>query len=202
MVDVKFWGPSGWKLFHTLTLEEGRYNEKHELFSVFQDVLPCKYCRKSTKKFVREEPPSGNLAVWLYKLHDKVNKKLENQHLQDPTIPLPIPSPSFEEVVRTYKNEIKDPKLGWDFLYSVALNFDPKIHNKNSHYRFWNSLNKVYPKQLGIPRFTNRKQYFSDVHHFLKDAESLESVYERICLHKSKCVKKTCRKTRRKSKQF
>ena len=197
MVDVKFWGPSGWSLFHALSLQTGKENEKIQLFSVFQDVLPCKYCRQSTKKFVSESPVHGNVAEWLYRLHDRVNKKLEAQHIEDPTVPLPVESPPFQDVVRQYKRKISDPKLGWDFLYSVAINYDPKIHNRKSHERFWKALSSLYPKELGIPRLTN---YFADVHSILKDPLPIEEVYARISSHKSKCIKKTCRKTRRKSK--
>ena len=195
MVDVKFWGPSGWSLLHTLTLEKGHLAEKQELFSVFQDILPCKYCRQSTSQFVGEMPPETDLAYWLYKLHDRVNKKLELQHYTNPKVPLPVPSPPFEYVVKQYRK--RTPKLGWDFLYSVAMNYDPKIHNKTSHERFWRSLSVLYP--VGVPRIG--PNYFTDVHAALGDQQPLSEVYARIKSHKSKCVKKTCRKTRRKSRK-
>ena len=197
MVDVKFWGPSGWSLFHALSLQSGKENEKIQLFSVFQDVLPCKYCRQSTRKFVSESPLHSDVAHWLYRLHDRVNRKLAVQHIQNPALPLPIESPRFEDIVKQYKKQISDPKLGWDFLYSVAINYDPAIHNQKSHEKFWKALSKLYPSQLSIPRMTN---YFADVHSMLQDTTPIDSVYARISSHKSKCVKKTCRKTRRKSK--
>jgi hypothetical protein len=192
-MDVKFWGPSGWELFHVISLRNDQ--EVKELFSVFQDVLPCKYCRQSTRQFVREEPPQGNLAVWLYNLHNKVNKKLYDQHLKDPSVPLPKPSPTFENAIKYYKTKINNPRLGYDFLYSVALNYQSKIHKSSSHEKFWKLLSVLYPRPLRIPRLTH---YFTDVHSILEDPEDLQVVYNRIKKFKSKCVKKTCRKTRRK----
>ena len=200
MVDVKFWGPSGWDLFHALSLQSGKDDEKKQMFSVFQDILPCKYCRASTADFVKEMPPETDTAYWLYKIHDRVNKKLETQHLNNPLVPKPVPSPSFEAAMAHYRPKIMDPKLGWTFLYSVALNYNRRIHKKSSHKKFWIALKKLYPKQLKIPRLTNSREYFADVHSMLKDPEPLEKVYSDILLHKSKCVKKTCRKTHSRSR--
>ena len=76
------------------------------------------------------------------------------------------------------------------------MNYQPKIHKKSSHEKFWKALSVLYPRQLDIPRLTH---YFEDVHSILKDPDNLQSVYNRINIHKSKCIKKTCRKTRRKS---
>ena len=48
-------------------------------------TLPCKYCRKSFKKFLKELPIDNHLdsrdslTYWLYLIHDKVNKKLIKQ---------------------------------------------------------------------------------------------------------------------------
>ena len=82
-MDVSFWGPSGWQLFHLISMTIGGLKEKKELFSTLDEVLPCKYCRQSAKEFL-EDPPSNNIALWLYEFHDKVNNKLHQQHLENP----------------------------------------------------------------------------------------------------------------------
>ena len=191
-MDVSFWGPSGWELFHAVSLERGRETEKRELFSVFQYVLPCKYCRQSTRQFVAEMPIGEDVAYWLYKIHDRVNKKLLAQGFH------PNPTPTFQEAINHYKHQITNPKLGWDFLYSIALNYNAKLHNKKCHRKFWIALKQLYPRELRVPRMGSSREYFTDVHSMLGDTEPLRSVYARILSHKSKCAKKTCRKTRRK----
>ena len=201
MVDVKFWGPSGWKFLHTLTFQQGYDEEKREVFSVLEDILPCKYCRMSTKKFISEMPITDNLPFWLYKFHDRVNKKLEAQNSEDPKIPMPIPSPSFAEVSRMYKNASGNPLNGRDFLYAMAFNFDKKLHSLKSHRIFWNSISTIY--SLDIPSMTTNKKYLNDVRLILGDKRSFEEVYEYVSKYKSACSKKTFRgKTCRKKKRL
>lgn len=47
------------------------------------DVLPCNLCRDSYKKFLKQSPLSDrvlssrkNLVMWLFRIHNKVNRKL------------------------------------------------------------------------------------------------------------------------------
>ena len=48
-------------------------------------VMPCVFCRESYKKFIKDMPIDNSLSgrvklcFWLYKLKDKVNKKLIKQ---------------------------------------------------------------------------------------------------------------------------
>lgn len=197
MVDVKYWGPSGWKLLHTLSFEEGHIAEKKKLFSVLADVLPCKYCRMSTKQFVKEMPVTDNISLWLYNLHNRVNKKLHDQHLEDPKIPNPALAPTFDEVSKRFKNA-ENPRQGKDFLYAVAFNFDRKKHNVSSHRIFWEALSTIYP-ELKVPSLTTNRKYLDDVREMLGDKRLTSQVYASVKTHKSGCSKKvfrgkTCRK--------
>ena len=46
------------------------------------NILPCKYCRESYKEFVKKVPIDNylntrrDLCLWLYKIHNMVNRKL------------------------------------------------------------------------------------------------------------------------------
>ena len=99
-------------------------------FNTLQYVLPCKYCRQSLKIFYEElpiEPYLKNkkkLSYWLYLIHNKVNKKLRDQGLNDNK------NPTFKEVVKKYDeinktNSNKDicELSYWDFLYCYCFYF-------------------------------------------------------------------------------
>lgn len=93
-----FWGPSAWNFLFTSVL--GTYPEKIDLknanhlrikkefknlFMSLGYVMPCVFCRDSYKQFIKEMPIDSYLSgrirlfFWLYKLKDKVNKKLIKQ---------------------------------------------------------------------------------------------------------------------------
>jgi hypothetical protein len=201
-MDVSYWGPSGWRLFHLITFTIGGLEEKKQLFSTFDVVLPCKYCRASAREFLKE-PIENNVAVWLYDFHEKVNNKLRDQHDEDPKVPLPAKTPSFESVVKKYQSMLKNREEeypGREFLLSVALNFDKK---SPKHKKFWENLLKLYPyyeyrKKLFMPDFNH---YFRDVNKMFSDMgckKTQEESHAEVFKHKSPCKKtrKTCRNLR------
>lgn len=88
---TKIWGPSLWKSLHTITFGfpiNPSYQDKINYKNFFEslgDVLPCKYCRFSYKKFIDEHDTKltfdvfnsrYTLSKWLYDIHNKVNNKL------------------------------------------------------------------------------------------------------------------------------
>lgn len=199
-MDTKFWGPSGWNMLHLITFERGSLQKKKKLFAVLGEVLPCKYCRQSTSEYIQQEPPTNNLALWLYNLHKKVNHKLDSQGLQ------PAPNPGFSQIVRKYTHELKTAHLpGVPFLLSMAYNFDSKTHSREAHQQFWEALKDLYPKQ-GLPRIPEIHDcYFRDVFEILVELGfegSYSETLREIAKHKSPCSKKsfrgrTCRKPRK-----
>jgi len=199
-MDTKFWGPSGWNMLHLITFERGSLQKKKKLFSVLGEVLPCKYCRQSTTEYIHQEPPTNNLALWLYNLHKKVNDKLDSQGLYTG------PNPGFSQVVRKYTHELKTAHLpGIPFLLSMAYNFDSKTHSREAHQQFWEALKDLYPKQ-GLPRIPEIHDcYFRDVFDILVEMGfegSYSETLKEIAKHKSACSKKsfrgrTCRKPRK-----
>jgi len=204
-MDVSFWGPSGWELLHLITFTIGGLEEKKLFLSTLDEILPCKYCRQSSKEFLKEEEPTNNTALWLYEFHEKVNTKLRNQHNENPNkVPLPEKSPSFEIIIKKYRDILKNRKIkypGLEFLLSIAFNFDCKKLNTEKHTLFWKCLIKLYPyyelrKKLFVPNF---KTYFKDVYKMFSDMgydQPYKETKEEITEHKSSCSKKkvTCRK--------
>jgi hypothetical protein len=93
-MDTRFWGPSGWQLFHLISF---RSPNPQEMLLMIKDILPCKFCRESTKQFNHELPMKKYTGRWLYELHNKVNNKLRTQCADDPAVINPGPEPSFEE---------------------------------------------------------------------------------------------------------
>lgn len=127
-MDTRFWGPSGWRLLHTITFAYIPRTDKvtvREMFSMLPFVLPCKYCRTSLAEYMDRhqlEPALESretLTKWLWKIHNEVNSKLRNQKL-------PVkPDPPFEDVEKFYKQILatgcsRTDFPGWDFLFSIA----------------------------------------------------------------------------------
>ena len=97
-MKTRYWGPNAWNFLFCSIL--GTYPEKIDnknknhikikkefknLFSSLCFILPCIFCRESYINFIKEIPIDEylhgriELCNWLYKLKDKVNKKLIKQ---------------------------------------------------------------------------------------------------------------------------
>ena len=86
-MDTRYWGPSGWKLLHSITFS---YDEKlkdlyNDFFYTLAFVLPCKFCRKSYSEYIINDPidisSKEALCKWLWRIHNDVNDKLRKQRL-------------------------------------------------------------------------------------------------------------------------
>ena len=127
-MDTRFWGPSGWKILHTITFAYIPRTDKvavREMFKMLPFVLPCKYCRTSLAEYMERHSLDDALESrdlltrWLWKIHNEVNSKLRNQKL------LTELDPSFEDVAHFYKQILstgcsRTEFPGWDFLFSIA----------------------------------------------------------------------------------
>lgn len=148
-MDTRFWGPSAWQLFHLIA--EGSSAPSTTL-AFMSRVLPCKFCRESTTDFISDHPlsPSGDAGRWLYDIHRMVNHKLTTQAKTDPTVILPDPDPTYEEVHNKYADLLKKKPHGVpgrDFLFSIAFNYpdNPEYDQTNTQQGFLRSLRKTYP---------------------------------------------------------
>jgi hypothetical protein len=149
-MDTRFWGPSGWQLYHLVAHSyKGTHREKYEEFyDAMKDVLPCRFCRESTAKFMKESPPKiEHIVEWVYDLHNKVNHKLRSQCHSDPKVICPPPDPSLEKTNDVYRALLaSEPEVpaGLDFLFCVAYNYKTNLVD-NSYYNTFVTLADIYP---------------------------------------------------------
>lgn len=188
-IDTRFWGPSGWDLFHRIAFHS---KNPHKVLANIAEVLPCKFCRNSTRRFVKELPYNKNdPGKWLYDIHNKVNHKLRTQCSKDPKVVDPGENPSFEEVKTRFKSKLLNELVGQEFLLSVAVNFTPTPRRTEIQKRFLHNLAEAYPLfkdfyQKNPPNFHNYAEWMNE---FTQISISHVKSYE------SKCKRgKTCRK--------
>jgi len=152
-MDTRFWGPSGWQLYHMVAQTySGSPTHYKAFFDTMTDILPCKFCRESTKQFVEKDPPDFTskctLTTWLYELHNKVNHKLRSQCKDDPKVICPPPDPSIEKVNAIYQELVSsemDVPPGLDFLFCVVYNYNTTF--AHSYARMFVSLTHLYPNE-------------------------------------------------------
>ena len=176
-MNTTFWGPSGWEFLHTLTFlypEQPSYNDKVKMQNFMKSIsfiLPCKYCRISFTKYSNSLPITDYLDTketmveWLYKIHNKVNKKLRGQGF------CKYENPDLNNVKNKYKPILEHItnlcshntntntrqeiinyicNLGRDFLGSIIFNYqgyfsnchsgDEKIQIVTTYNTFFNSI--------------------------------------------------------------
>jgi hypothetical protein len=216
-MDTRFWGPSGWQLFHLIAF---RSEHPDDVLNMMKDILPCKYCRASTTAFVKEHPLRGNPGKWLYELHNMVNNKLRTQAKDDPSVIDPGPDPDFDEIRRRYMAMRLVNVPGRDFLFAIAFNYPEKPEETDmaTQRTFIRALAKVYPferlrkvfqRYLGMHEVAlqNQKAYLKWMYGLLKamsreidvPIRSYRGYVHHVAYYKSGCSKKTyhgktCRK--------
>lgn len=175
-MDTRFWGPDGWKLFHSVAVS---YPSKptavdraiySTFFNTIQYVLPCIYCRRSFEQYIGELPVEPylegprQLSGWLYQIHNKVNAKLRGQGLEV------AQEPTEEEVYERYRHYVEEVNAsqcanmpGWNLLYCILFVFpdhktDIEVARLNHLVPFFYMLGYVVP----FPVFKNH------LFHYLK----------------------------------
>lgn len=120
-MDTKEFGPPLWKVMFIMAanyeIEIDNKNQRHRkkkrdyknFYVNMKDMIPCIYCRRSYKVFLKELPigpylsSRRDLMYWLYLIKDKVNKKLLKQYKEGKHKHKPKPSPPFEDVCKFYE---------------------------------------------------------------------------------------------------
>ena len=159
-MDTKFWGPSGWKLLHTITEcypKNPSLQYKANIitfFNVIGEVLPCKYCRISFKEYITKKPIEDHiknketLCRWIFDIHTMVSAKLRKQGILNER------DPPYTLIRKRYGDNIKDPgwragNEGMNFISSIAFNYPMKQkceRCKKLYYElFFLTLPKVIP---------------------------------------------------------
>lgn len=127
-MDTRFWGPSGWRLLHTITFAYTPSKDKaafRQFFELLPFVLPCKFCRANLIEHYESLPlepalqSRETLTTWFYKIHNLVNAKLRSQGQAVPE------DPPFSAVKTHYEERLaygcsKTFFPGWEFLFSVV----------------------------------------------------------------------------------
>ena len=157
-MNTSFWGPSGWVFLHTLTFiypEHPTYNDKvkmQQFMNTINYILPCKYCRLSFTKYSQSLPiheyldSRDKMIVWLYKIHNKVNKKLRKQGFCKYDNPdLSTVKENYNSILEHIYNLCKKKNhttiddimnyicnLGRDFLGSIVFNYQGYFSNCHS----------------------------------------------------------------------
>jgi hypothetical protein len=156
------------------------------------EVLPCKFCRNSTRRFVKELPyDPRNPAKWLYEIHNKVNHKLRSQCSKDPKVVNPGPDPSFEEISERYKHRSLNSLVGEEFLLSIAVNFTNTPRRLEIQKRFLKNLANAYP--LFDDYYSSNSPNFSSYPEWMNGFTKIS--IETVETYRSKCKRgRTCRK--------
>ena len=217
-MDTRFWGPSGWQLFHLIAFTSPN---PQDVLEDMKDVLPCKYCRASTREFVAKHPPRKPYGRWLYEIHNMVNNKLRTQCAEDPAVIDPGPDPAFEEVKTRYEQMKPTAVPGRDFLMAIAYNFpaNPDPRDMSTQREFLHHLADAYPfEELRTivqshikesePDLRNQKSYTKWMYSLMKKLsdkvrvpiKSYRGYMAHLAYYKSSCARKTykgktCRRT-------
>lgn len=162
-MNTTFWGPSGWQFLHTITFiypEYPTFSDKIKMRDMMTSmcyILPCKYCRASFSKYMDSLPIDNYLdsreqmIEWLYKMHNKVNKKLRSQGFCKHSNPeLDTIKNIYNPIVKTITDILNKGKgdgngkgnrnnaqeaityicrLGYDFLGSIVFNYQGYFTN-------------------------------------------------------------------------
>ena len=163
-MNTAFWGPSGWQMLHTLTFiypETPSFSDKvkmREFMYSLSYILPCKYCRLSFTKYIKSLPiddylESRKLIIeWLYKIHNKINKKLRIQGFCKHA------NPELSSVIKYYE-------LITENIYKI-INGENKSNGKNDEKIIKNVVNYICnlgSDFLGSVVF-NYQGYFTNCH--------------------------------------
>lgn len=190
-MNTKDWGPPTWVFEHKLSAYYPEFPDKETkniyrcFYTKLKDVLPCKYCRESYTNFLTEDglnidyhlSNKTHFMYWFYKMHNRVNKKLRLQGLNNK------PDPAFEEIYHRYLDQVTywDMIRGmWEFLYTVVFNYPIKGEHacmQNFH-DFFLMLLRILPNEYGYK--TTLLQHF-DIQELTVALGSRQALQKWIC---------------------
>lgn len=159
-MNTWIWGPPTWKILHTLSfspsVHAGNAGDIATFLMTLQDVLPCVYCRASFETFVqelrarfgrtlRDVIAAGQLAEWMYALHELVNNKLNHQVLAHTDAVAQMQTRRQISLECLAKRFSISPVAFcaadvWDMLKIFALNMDNRRRGGNAAWLLFLSL--------------------------------------------------------------
>jgi hypothetical protein len=170
-MNVNLWGPSMWVLLQNVAF---RLDQKHEscvaIYKSLEILLPCIHCRNSYTEFYKEysDPAVGQYALWVYRMHSRVNSKLNRQQIDkaldmvssiwirgalrtflDKTQTILFKEPSFDVVQKRFEMNYEEPVTRKDLmvvLLALATHYDPDLH-KDALLKWLDCIFSVVPMQ-------------------------------------------------------
>jgi len=117
MAPISIWGPALWKVLHGIGFGTGIASpimlrdvtrEYVWLMNNIEIVIPCVHCVVHVREFKKDHPSPTGLdgGVWLWELHESVNKKLGAVGI--PYSPEIGSGTNVDESWKIYKNILSD----------------------------------------------------------------------------------------------
>ena len=170
-MNVSLWGPSMWTLLQNVAflLDEKKIG-CISIYKSLEVLLPCIHCRHSYKEFYAEysDPVPGSYANWVYRMHSRVNSKLESQQMDkalqnvdsafyrgsirvflQKSRNIIYKEPSFEVVEKRFRMNFEDPVPKRDIttiLLALATNYNQELH-KQPLLHWIDCIYEVLPKE-------------------------------------------------------
>lgn len=140
-MDTNIWGPLAWNLLHDVAVMGDKLIPKIpamndtivRFFTLWQNLLPCVYCRQSFRRFSHRLPPQYPFRVWIYNIHNMVNRKLNK--------PLSLSRHVWLRRCKIYRCFGNTPQL-WDLCFILVLNYNVK--QQEYYIQWFQILRKLY----------------------------------------------------------
>lgn len=143
-MDPEVWGPHVWNWLHDLASRwdstPSSTSSITDVLDKLQHVLPCYMCREHYAHMILHfKPLIGTMPLQriVYNMHDMVNRRLHKP-----------PSPTYEQVVRQYKDNQRDQadNVLCDALFYIKEYYnDSDIDKKYTRHRaFIDAVGRVY----------------------------------------------------------
>lgn len=142
-IDPAIWGPSGWKIVHTLAAYAAKDPSVMKVFPHFFVLLPCPACQHNYQTHLRELPlPTDprKMLRWSYDLHQRVNG------WKGKTVHLP-----FDKMQKTWRSSTHTLTWSdvWIFLEALLYSHAGATHiskeTLDELVLFFGALKKVLP---------------------------------------------------------
>lgn len=141
---IQYWGPKTWKLIHCVgqnypsnpTSEDKK--KFIDFFHLIPYILPCHKCQFHLLKQYRDDSiykylgSKKNLNIWLYRLHNNVNKRLSKKIL------------NYKQANSLYHNKLYVADIHKLLLF-LRRNVQYGHLNINTYNLFLINLNRVFP---------------------------------------------------------
>ena len=189
------WGPLFWDLMADMAIRMDQTSSNNSknyngIWYTLKNILPCKYCRQSYRKFIREDPPARPYTKWVCALQNKVNIKLEKPLFE---------WEKFQRRCHVY-GSFSSPTTWWDIHFILALNYDPD--QKRAAYSQWFQLvplmsgllpyvtfqNTIIPRSVLSSKLTLLRwltEEYNHQHQFTQTTEFFVRKYANAIAHKT-----------------